>query len=158
MVAMESVRRLSLEEPTMIAVIDINSEVRHECFKALSEDGIPVAVFHSTQTFVDSGAIFETRLLLLGQTRPCRSQCDSLRWARTMRPHLDTLLLKPLQLSIRSLSSVCNDPDESPEHNECLASLEAFRRARHFGLLRSPRDSSGDLLGCFGLTLQEAAL
>lgn len=125
----------------MIAIIDMNSEVRHECYHLLSDEHISVAVFHSALTFVDSGALYGAGLLALGKTRRCRTNCETLRWASRVRPDLRTLLLNPMRLCIRPLLEVCNDPSDGLAENECCVSLDALRQAYNAGLLRC-------LMGC----------
>jgi hypothetical protein len=122
----------------MIAIIDMNSDVRRECYHMLSSEHISVAVFYSAMTFVGSGALYEAGLLALGKTRSCRTNCEMLRWASEVRPDLRTLLLNPLRLCIRPLLEVCNDPSDRLAENDWCVSLDAFRQARNLGLLRCP--------------------
>jgi hypothetical protein len=119
----------------MIAVIDISSEVRHICFDVLSEADKPAVVFYSTQTFVNSGAIFKADRLVLGRTRFCRTRCEALRWASTIRPSLRTVLLDPYRIELRSLSETCTDSIDRLPGNSSSARLEAFRGALGIGLL-----------------------
>jgi hypothetical protein len=120
----------------MIAVIDISSVVRHTCFDVFSEAGMPAAVFYSTQTFANSGAIFTADRLVLGRTQFCRTKCEALRWASTIRPGLPTLLLDPYRVELRSLLEVCTDCIDRSPGNNSSACLEAFRVAVDMGLLR----------------------
>jgi hypothetical protein len=76
----------------MIAVIDTASSVRHTYYSTLTKMGHSVVVFHSPDTFVNSGAIYKVNLLILGKTRVCVTKSESLLWARFARPNLRTLL------------------------------------------------------------------
>jgi hypothetical protein len=119
----------------LITVIDNTSCVRHACFDSLTALGQFVAVFHSPETFVDSGAIFATDLLILGRTRSCRTKCEALRWASAVRPDLGTFLLHPDCTEWRPLRELCEEGslpilDDNP--SRCL---EILRKALDSGVL-----------------------
>jgi FixJ family two-component response regulator len=77
----------------MIVVIDTASNVRRSCFNALTEMGHSVVVFHSPDTFINSGAFYNTSLFILGETRVGWSESEALLWASTIRPNVRTLLV-----------------------------------------------------------------
>ena len=120
----------------MIAIIDMNSDVRHGCFHMLSKENIAVAVFYSALTFVNSGAVYVTEILALGKTRSCRTSCDTLRWASSVRPELRTLLLNPMRLCIRPLPEVCRDLSDRLAEIDSSVSLDALRQAHTLGLFK----------------------
>src|ERR1700733_8243304 len=96
----------------MISVIDNTSTLRHACFNALTTLGHSVATFHSPETFVNSGAIYTSNLLILGRTRLCRTKCEALQWASAVRPDLRTLLLHPDYIELRHLLAICGGKDD----------------------------------------------
>jgi len=87
----------------MIALIDTASNVRHACFNTLTEMGHSVAVFHSPDTFVNFGAIYRTKLLIIGKTRICPTKSEALLWARSARPNLRTVLPGLGEIELRQL-------------------------------------------------------
>ena len=113
----------------MISVIDNTSCVRHACFDSLTALGQFVAVFHSPETFVDSGAIFGTDLLILGRTRFCRTKCEALRWASTVRPNLKTFLLHPDCMEWRPLRQLCEDGGPPVVIDNASNCMEILREA-----------------------------
>jgi hypothetical protein len=90
----------------MIAVIDTASNVRHAYFNALTEMGHSVVVFHSPDTFVNSGAIYKANLLILGETRVCVTKSEALLWAKSARPNLRTLLPGFGEVELQHLSEL----------------------------------------------------
>jgi hypothetical protein len=119
----------------VISVIDNSSSLRHACFDALTALGQSVAVFHSPETFVDSGAIFATDLLILGRTRSCITQCEALQWASVVRPDLNALLLDPGRIELRRLRHLCEEGGSSISDDNAAICMETFRKALAAGLL-----------------------
>lgn len=118
----------------MIAIVDTNRTVRHKCFRILTSECLPVQVFYSTLWFVDSGALYDADLLILGETRDCKNKCSSLRWASIVRPDLKTVLLDSITPCIRPLYEVCCDPRRLSKGYEC-ESLNALQIAEYLELL-----------------------
>lgn len=128
------VARVLFRDVSMIALIDVNSAVRHACVEAFSKINESVSVFYSAQTFVDSGAFYKTKLLVLGKTHPSRTHCCTFRWATSVRPYLKTFLLDSRRLEMRRLLDVCNDRSQHLvcDHHSCR--IEACRNALAMGL------------------------
>jgi hypothetical protein len=126
----------------MISVIDNTSCVRHACFDSLTALGQFVAVFHSPETFVDSGAIFGTDLLILGRTRSCRTKCEALRWAGTVRPNLKTFLLHPDCTEWRPLHQLCEDGGLPVVIDNASNCMQILRKALESGALLRRNGSS----------------
>lgn len=87
----------------MIALIHANSNERHACFNTLTSMGHSVAVYHSPETFVNSGALDKTDFLILGRLRICPAQSEALLWASSIRPHLRTLVPGLGQIELKDL-------------------------------------------------------
>jgi hypothetical protein len=119
----------------LITVIDNTSCVRHACFDSLTALGQFVSVFHSPETFVDSGAIFGTDLLILGRTRFCRTKCEALRWASTVRPNLKTFLLHPDCTEWRPLGQLCEEGSLPVLNDNPSNCLDILRKALEAGVL-----------------------
>jgi hypothetical protein len=124
----------------MIAVIDKASEVRHTCTEALAALGQPAAAYYSTQSFVNSGAIFTSDLLILGRTRSCRTQCEALQWAKTVRPNLKTILLHPDCVEQRLLFHACESVDSLAD--DASVCLDVFWKALNSGNLLHRADTA----------------
>jgi hypothetical protein len=115
----------------MIAVIDTASSVRHTCFNTLTEMGISVAVFHSPDTFVNSGAIYKASLLILGKTRVCLTKSEPLIWAGFVRPHLRTVLPGLGEIELWQLGEIrerVGTEMSQPSICDCLAEMRTALR------------------------------
>jgi hypothetical protein len=97
-------------EASMIAVIDNCSQVRRQCFDVLNAAGLEVAVFHSPETFVHSGAVHKSGLLILGRTTKCVTQSAALQWASSFYPDLKTYILSSDCAQLLQLATACNAP------------------------------------------------
>jgi DNA-binding NtrC family response regulator len=122
-------------EKTMVALIDNSSAVRRACYDMLTSAGRPVTVFYSPETFVNSGAVNETDLLIIGRIRSSLQECEAIRWASVVRPELKTLLLNRTCEDLPSLIQLCHCADplygvDSPE-----TCVEALKRALTSGAL-----------------------
>lgn len=138
----------------MIALIDTTSSVRRACFDALTEMGHSAAVFHSPETFINSGAIYAADLLIVGKTRICRTQSEALQWAGTVRPNLRTLLLGYGLIELKGLCQLYEmKGDDTPQADVCDYLTEirmalapsASVRSQHSASVRKPGDK-GSLL------------
>jgi hypothetical protein len=126
----------------MISVIDNTSTLRHACFNALATLGHPVVAFHSPETFVNSGAIYNSNLLILGRTRLCPSKCEALQWASAIRPNLRTLLLHPDCIELRHLLQICKSENGVPPDADSSLCLNTFWRALESGVLLRESESA----------------
>jgi hypothetical protein len=119
----------------MVSVICSSSDIRHACFDVLTALGHKVAVFHSPETFVNSGAFYKTSLLILGRTRFCRTKSEAVQWAMTIRPELETLLLHPHCMQLYRLDEICKAESPFKVDDDPTIGLEVFLKALNLGIV-----------------------
>jgi hypothetical protein len=93
----------------------------------LTATGQTVKVFHSPETFVNSGAVFKSELLILGRTAQSILECGTLQWAAMVRPNLQTFLLHSDYREVHQLFKVCQQPElplRSCSNAKCVDALQ----------------------------------
>lgn len=113
----------------MISLIDCTSRVRHACFDAITALGQSVNVFYSPESFVNSGVLFRTDVLILGTTRFCRTESEPLRWASVVCPELKTILLVSNGIELCLLSDACNAVSSSHFTTDSASQLDVLKTA-----------------------------
>jgi hypothetical protein len=143
----------------MIAVIDTASRVRHACFNTLTKLGYPVVVFHSPDTFINSGTIYKATLLIIGKTRVPLAESEGLQWARSVRPSLRILVLGPREISLKQLHElfereasensqpdICDDLTKMRNAFERQMATFKLRELRHLYIPISMQAPSGPVM------------
>jgi hypothetical protein len=120
----------------VISVIEKTSHVRKACFEAIDSIGESVRVFYSIQSFVDTGAIFTSDLVVLGRIPFCTFECEPLRWASSVRPDLATLLLGQSPYVKRWLSEVYEEARVISCEDDPAFRVNAIRKIANCGILQ----------------------
>jgi hypothetical protein len=119
----------------VISVIERTSKVRRACFDAIEAIGEQVRIFYSVQSFVDTGAIFASDVVVLGLLPLCTQQCEPLLWASSVRPKLTTLLLGEASTLKRNLSDVCDEARIISVDDDPAFRIAAIQRIARSGVL-----------------------
>jgi hypothetical protein len=114
-----------------ICLIDTSSAVRHLCSEMFSAIGYDLCVFYSPETFVYSDAVATVDILILGHTRMCLAESETLLAVGTYRPGIRTIVLGNSQALIHRLSDLFQTPSIATVHENSLDRISRLLQALH---------------------------
>jgi hypothetical protein len=114
-----------------ICLLDTCSAVRHLGICMFSVSGYEVYVFYSPETFVRSGAAASVDILILGHTRICLAENETLRWVGTYRPDIKTIVLGDGPALVHRLPDLFRTPSIATVHEKSMDRIVRLPRALH---------------------------